>query len=48
MNTREIELAEAQLTGYRLRRHLYVGQDGGRRFYLCSVCHAAVQMTVSI
>lgn len=31
----------------RVERHLYRSRDGKRDFFLCDVCHAAVQMVVT-
>ena len=31
----------------RVGRHLYRSRDGKRDFFLCDVCHAAVQMVVT-
>lgn len=28
-----------------VRRHMYSNADGTRRYYLCDVCHSAVEMT---
>lgn len=30
----------------RVDRHLYRDRDGNREFFLCDVCHGAVQMVV--
>jgi len=32
----------------RVERHLYISRDGSKRdFFLCDVCHAAVEMVVT-